>query len=237
MPGERGIVAGALLALALLGWAALYLMPMPMPVGGSVAAADYVALSIAMWFVMMIAMMTPAVIPVVLLYDKVVYRGAAGFHARTAGFLGGYFSVWLGFSVLATLAQALLIASRWSDAMGVSRRPAFTAALLIAAGLYQWLPLKAACLEHCRSPLHFVMHQRRGTFGPWRMGVDHGVYCLGCCWLLMLLLFVGGVMNLAWVAALAVLVAIEKLGRRPDLVRRLTGLIAVAAAVCVLLAG
>jgi predicted metal-binding membrane protein len=235
MKRERAIVVAALALLTALGWLALYVMPMPMPANDVVTSPAYLLLSVAMWFVMMVAMMTPAVTPVVLLYDRVVYRGAPGPHARTVGFLAGYFSVWLGFSLLATIAQALLISIGLTDAMGASNHPGFSAALLAAAGLYQWLPLKASCLEHCRSPLEFVMHQRRGRLGPWHMGMDHGAYCLGCCWALMLLLFVGGVMNLAWVAALTLLVAAEKLAARPDLVRRVLGAAAIAAATWILI--
>ena len=234
MNRQRAIVAAALATVAVLGWLALYVMPMPMPTNGAVSSPAYLLLSVAMWFVMMVAMMTPAVTPVVLLFDGVVYRGAPGLHARTAGFLAGYFSVWLGFSILATIAQAAFIGTGLTDAMAVSKHPVFSAALLATAGLYQWLPIKAACLEHCRSPLEFVMHQQRGRLGPWRMGMHHGVYCLGCCWVLMLLLFVGGVMNLAWVAALTILVAAEKLSARPDVVRRLMGAAAFAAAVWIL---
>lgn len=114
--------------------------------------------------------------------------------------------------------------------MGITQHRLVTAALLVAVGIYQWLPLKSACLDHCRSPLQLLtQHYRPGLSGAWRMGLEHGLYCVGCCWLLMLLLFVGGVMNLWWVAGIAILVSIEKLLPRGELVAKSVGLLAIVA--------
>ena len=115
--------------------------------------------------------------------------------------------MWAVFSIAATLLQVELIAAGWIDAMGVAAQPWVTSALLVAVGVYQWLPTKRACLDHCRSPVQFLVEAYRpGAMGALLMGLQHGLYCLGCCWALMLLLFVGGVMNLLWVAAITAIV-------------------------------
>jgi predicted metal-binding membrane protein len=155
---------------------------------------------------------------------------------RTAPFVAGYLLVWGVFSVAATALQVELIAAGWIDAMGVAARPWFTAALLAGVGLYQWLPAKRACLDHCRSPVQFLVEAYRpGASGALVMGVRHGLYCLGCCWGLMLLLFVGGVMNLLWVAVIAGVVFVEKILARGDWLRRTIGAVALAAAMAVVI--
>lgn len=173
---------------------------------------------LAMWWVMMIAMMVPSAAPTILLYARVVRHGQARGQSEsalvpTADFAAGYLVAWLGFSALATALQFALERSGLLDGMlmwSTDRR--LTAALLIAAGLYQLSPLKTACLAQCRSPAEFLArHWRPGRGGAFRLGVLHGAYCLGCCWALMLLLFAAGIMNLVWIAGLAVLVLLEKL--------------------------
>jgi predicted metal-binding membrane protein len=227
---ERLITAGALALLAALGWVELLVVPMPMPDARGPVTLDYAALTALMWLAMMVAMMTPSVAPVVMLYASVVRRAAPDALLRVGLFVGGYFASWAGFSLAVALLQIALIERGWIDAMGVARGPLFAAALLFAVAAYQWTPGKRSCLAHCRSPLEFlVQHHRAGRRGAWQMGAAHGLYCVGCCWLLMLLLFVGGVMNLAWVAGLALIVALEKLFARADLVRRVTGVLAAAA--------
>ena len=149
-------------------------------------------------------------------------------------FVAGYLLVSLGFRSSATVLPVELIAAGWIDAMGVAARPWLTSGLLLAVGIYQWLPAKRACLNHCRSPAEFlVTAYRPGAIGALRMGLQHGLYCLGCCWALMLLLFVGGVMNLLWVAVIAAVVFAEKLFARGDSLRRLIGIAAVLAGVAV----
>jgi len=177
-----------------------------------------VLLAVSMWWVMMVAMMIPAAAPVVLLYAR---AGAAQSTARpaTGAFVAGYLGVWGLFSLCAALLQDGLqrLGVLAPMTMDASARW-LAAAILVAAGLYQLSPLKGACLAHCRNPAAFLArHYRAGGAGALRMGALHGAFCLGCCWLLMALLFVGGVMNLAWIALLSVLVAGEKLlpgGRR-----------------------
>lgn len=232
---DRFLVVAALLLLAAIGWLYLVLWPMPMPDGAGAATVSYAALTVIMWFLMMIAMMAPAVTPVVLLFNRVSQQAPAPL-ARTVSFIGGYFCAWLAFSVLVSCLQIGFIEVRWIDTMGVTRHDVVSAVLLLAVGAYQWLPLKTACLDHCRTPLHFLTRNYRPGFsGAWRMGLGHGVYCIGCCWLLMLLLFVGGVMNLWWVAGITALVASEKLLPQGQVVARVAGVLLAATAVSMLI--
>lgn len=220
---HRSIIAGALLLISVLGWWYLVAAPMPMPGAHGVWSPGYLTLSFVMWFVMMVAMMTPSVAPVVLLYDRVMHREQTGWHPRTLAFLSGYFIVWGGFSAAATLAQAALIRAGLIDAMGVAGTHQLAAVLLLAVAIYQWSAAKSACLDRCHSPLRFIVQRRRGPLRDLRAGLAHGSWCVGCCGALMLLLFVGGVMNLAWVAIITVAVAAEKLVPKPQQARVLIG--------------
>ena len=173
----------------------------------------------AMWAAMMVAMMLPSAAPTVLLYAR-VHRHSSEEPPPTATFLAGYLACWITFALLAAASQ-LAIAEPMS--MALQSRPA-SAALLIAAGLYQLSPLKDACLGRCRSPGRFLTrYYRPGALGAMRLGLLHGAFCVGCCWLLMALLFVGGVMNLAWIAGLTLLVAAEKLLPGGPWIARVTG--------------
>ena len=174
--------------------------------------------AVAMWWVMMIAMMTPSAAPTVLLYARVWRHAAAQGQidpqpAPTGPFAAGYLSVWLLFSAAAASLQWLLVqVGLFNEAMMGSQNRWLSGGLLVAAGLYQLSPLKSLCLERCRSPTEFLTRNwQPGAGGAFRLGVLHGAYCLGCCWALMALLFVGGVMNLIWIAGLTVLVLVEKL--------------------------
>ena len=230
---DRAVVLAALAILATLAWGWLLLgagMDMDARaspggsmagMGSSVGAAGwspaYALLAISMWWVMMVAMMLPAAAPVILLYVRAAPRGAGG--PATGHFLAGYLAIWGLFSLLAALLQVALVNSGVLSQMTMSAGGKWvSAAILVAAGLYQLSPLKQACLAHCRNAAGFLSrHYRPGRSGALRLGVVHGAYCVGCCWLLMALLFVGGVMNLAWIALLTLLVAAEKLlpgGRR-----------------------
>jgi predicted metal-binding membrane protein len=173
---------------------------------GGMAAQPGWALIAAMWAAMMVAMMLPSASPTILLYAHVHrHSNEHGAAPPTAAFLGGYVACWVGFALIAATLQVALGGMEL-----FSRKVA--AVLLIAIGLYQLSPLKDACLNRCRSPAQFLSrHYAPGAMGAVRLGLLHGAYCVGCCWLLMALLFVGGVMNLAWVAALTLLVAAEKL--------------------------
>lgn len=184
------------------------------------------ALSFLMWIVMMAGMMLPSAAPTVLLYGAMVRKNAEHGVVLPAVsiFVGGYLIVWAGFSLAAALLQAALEHAALLTPMMASASKPLSGALLVAAGIYQLTPLKDVCLGKCRNPVQFLMsHWRSSPSGALRMGVAHGGYCLGCCWTLMLLLFVVGVMNLAWVALIAAFVLVEKLFPAGRLVSRLSG--------------
>jgi predicted metal-binding membrane protein len=192
----------------------------PMQMGTPLASAGlpYFLLMVSMWWIMMIAMMLPSAAPAMLLYARTL-RYAQRKGRMDEGpisitlFLLGYLAIWLGFSILATGLQMLLVsAGTLSEMMLWSNGPALSATILFIAAAYQLTPLKQTCLHHCQSPAEWLsLHWIKGDWGAFQMGLHHGTYCVGCCWALMLLLFVGGVMNLIWIAALAILVLIEKL--------------------------
>ncbi len=200
--------------------------------------ADLVLL-LAMWWVMMTGMMLPSAAPMILTFAQVNRKRQARGptpgqpYVPTALFVAGYLLAWGGFSLIATLAQAALERAALVSPMDMAATPGASGgwlggALFLAAGLYQFTPLKQACLRLCWSPLDFVLNRwREGPAGALAMGATHGLYCLGCCWILMLLLFAVGVMNLAWVAGLAAVVLLEKLLPSPW-VSRLGGVLLAA---------
>ncbi|MEO6445903.1 MAG: DUF2182 domain-containing protein [Gemmatimonadaceae bacterium] len=176
-----------------------------------------------MWTVMMVGMMSPSAAPVVLLYSGMQQRqGKGSLSASVLLFALGYLAVWTGFSGVATLVQwALHEAALLASTMAVAS-PRMAGAILVAAGAYQLTPVKSACLTQCQSPLGFLMgNWRDGSVGAFTMGLRHGVYCLGCCWALMGVLFAVGVMNLVWVAALTAFILAEKVGRSGAVVARI----------------
>lgn len=225
---ERALVWTGLAALTLGAWA--YLLHLQRTMAGGVPGAAMAGtpgmgpalapwsgadllFTVAMWAVMMVGMMLPAAAPVILLFAAVNRKRheQGGVAVPTTVFLLGYLAVWGGFSVGAALAQWGLHAGALLSPALRTTSPLLGGALLLLAGVYQLSPLKAVCLARCRSPLGFFMtHWRDGAAGALGMGVRHGAYCLGCCWVLMGLLFVTGVMNLLWVAAIAALVLLEK---------------------------
>ncbi|WP_170466467.1 DUF2182 domain-containing protein [Ruegeria arenilitoris] len=176
---------------------------------------QYATLIFLMWWVMMIAMMTPSAAPAVLLYTAIKRAGPEQAKAARFSFLflAGYLVAWAVFSLIATGMQWGLESIGLSDGpMMTIRSKTFAGCILILAGAYQLSDLKTACLRHCQSPARFIAdHHKPGAYGALRTGALHGVYCLGCCWALMALLFVGGIMNLYWIAGLAIYVALEKL--------------------------
>jgi predicted metal-binding membrane protein len=181
-----------------------------------------------MWSVMMVAMMLPSAAPMILLFAAANRKQESALtpFPRTSAFIVGYLLVWIGFSLLATATQGILHAAALLSPMMATTNSLLAAILLVAAGLYQWSPLKYACLHHCRSPLAFMLNEwRAGSLGALRMGLKHGIYCLGCCWSLMLLLFVAGVMNLLWIAILAVLVLVEKVAPSGQYLSRIMGIV------------
>ena len=167
-----------------------------------------------MWAIMMVGMMLPSAAPMTLLYAGMVRKADTQGTpmAPTAAFVGGYLAIWCLFSVGVTLAQWGLHQTALLSPMMVAKSQVLGGSLLIVAGVYQLTPWKTVCLDHCRSPAHFIAHHwRSGAGGAFRLGLHHGAFCLGCCWALMGLLFVGGVMNLLWIAAITVFVFVEKL--------------------------
>jgi len=165
-----------------------------------------------MWAVMMVAMMLPSASPMILLYQRIAYQKMRRPQLSVALFVSGYLLVWTAFSALATVAQWALREIGLVNDMMVSSNAVLSGTLLLVAGAYQLSPFKQACLRHCQAPFTFIMqHWRSGRQGAFLMGLHHGTYCLGCCWLVMALLFVGGVMNLLWIAFLALVVLLEKI--------------------------
>jgi predicted metal-binding membrane protein len=190
-----------------------------------------------MWAVMMIGMMVPTAAPMTLVYAAVARKAARQGTpvAPTAAFVAGYVAMWTGFSLAATVAQWGLDRAALLSPMLVSRSPALGAGLLFAAGVYQLTPFKNGCLEHCRARAHFISENwRPGAAGAFHMGLVHGAYCLGCCWILMGLLFLGGVMNLLWIAAITLFVLLEKIVPAGPLAGRLAGLAMIATAALLL---
>jgi predicted metal-binding membrane protein len=244
---DRALVIAALAVLTVLSWIYLAVLAQGMAQGdmtlmgmgadmGKMAmngtpglnhgwtTATFI-LMLVMWWVMMVGMMVPSAAPMILLFAMITRKqtddgnpnsGKSGF--RIALFISAYLIIWGGFSLAATLAQWGLTEAALLSSMMAGNSRWLLIGLLLACGVYQLSPLKQACLGKCRSPLSFIMTGwRPGDMGALRMGLSHGAYCVGCCWLLMGLLFVGGVMNLFWVALIAILVLAEKVLPRGDL--------------------
>lgn len=245
---DRVPVLASILVLTVVAWVYLWLEAnrmgaMEMP-GSAPAMSPWSPLSLllvfVMWAVMMVGMMLPSALPAILLYGSLA-RPPGSQESRLPSvwtFTAGYLAVWTLFSAGATLLQAWLAAGGLLDPMMTSASVYLSAGVLVTAGVYQWLPLKDACLRRCRNPLQmFLFHWRSGAVGAFRMGVEHGAFCVGCCWALMLVLFAAGVMNLLWVALIAVFVLVEKLlpgGHWPG---RLAGIALVAVGIWLPIAG
>ncbi|MEH6589941.1 MAG: DUF2182 domain-containing protein [Halioglobus sp.] len=233
MSAERSVTwAGIVGITALCWWYLIDMDMMSMMIRGEWSGSDWVAMSL-MWIVMMIAMMLPSALPMILMFQAITTRRQPGVNPILAVYLFtlGYIFAWALFSVLATVLQWWLQQRQLLTPMLESRSILFSAGILLAAGLYQWLPLKDSCLARCRTPVGFLTaYWRSGGVGALVMGFHHGVFCLGCCWLLMLLLFAGGVMNLLLVAALAVFVLLEKVLPGGWPVSRLSGGLMIGAA-------
>ena len=232
----RLVVAGALGIIVALAWAYVLWLANDMNMGGMdmtgfrmipagvgimlPASEPWRAIEFAyvflMWAVMMVGMMAPSAAPMILMYARVGrQRKAEGKpFAATGWFAAGYFLAWTGFSLGATFVQWVIERTALLDSQMASASNVLGGIVLIVAGVYQWTPLKEVCLAQCQTPFQFLMHHG-GLRGDWRgsllLGLRHGGYCVGCCWVLMALLFVGGVMNVLWIALLALLVLLEKL--------------------------
>ena len=177
-------------------------------------STDYIVLMFFMWWIMMIAMMLPSASPMILLFVLMnrKRRKKTNPYVSTGIFAFAYLVTWSVFSLIAVLLQVSLQHLAWLSAMLKSNSVILGGSILLAAGIYQLTPIKQACLRHCRSPIHFIStHWRPGKMGSFQMGLTHGVYCVGCCWFLMGLLFFGGIMNLYWIFGLALFVLLEKL--------------------------
>jgi predicted metal-binding membrane protein len=248
---DRLLIAGCIGVIAALAWAYLFYLDRQMSASmeydrmmadmGMAMSEPWrtvdVLFAAVMWTVMMIGMMAPSAAPVLLLFAASVRarQPATPFAPPVVAFAAGYVLVWTAFSVVAALAQwGLHETSMLSSAMAASSGW-LAGSILIGAGVYQFTPIKAACLTRCRSPLGFLMgHWRSGTSGALRMGARHGVECVGCCWALMCVLFAVGVMNLLWVAAISAFVLLEKVGPRGVLASRVAGVAAAAAGLVLL---
>ena len=230
---DRWVVAAGLLLITSLSWWYLFSgadmdmggmdMTMPMP-----WSASYAVLVFLMWWIMMAAMMVPSAAPMILLFALVNRRNRASgsSHVATAVFAAGYLLAWGLFSLLATVAHWMLDQSGLLSAQMSSLSTSLGGLLLVLAGIYQFTPWKHACLRHCRGPLDFVMrYWRPGRLGALSMGLRHGTLCVGCCWVVMGLLFYGGVMNLYWITGIAVLVLAEKLFPAGDHLARAGGIV------------
>lgn len=232
---ERAVIFAALAGVTVLSW--LYLLHLGRGMDGMLDMAGMpmsAVLMFLMWWVMMVGMMLPSALPMTLTFATVNRRrrelGTP--YVPTAVFVAGYLAAWGAFSLAATGAQWALERAALMLPMRHVTSPLLGGLLFVAAGLYQLTPLKHACLRRCRSPLAFVLERwRDGTAGALRMGAEHGAYCLGCCAFLMALLFVGGVMNLLWVAAIAAFVLLEKLVPGGEAVARAAGVLAVGVGV------
>ena len=187
---------------------------------------------LAMWIVMMVAMMLPTAAPMILTYASLSRRRKPGTPVRTSvpALVLGYLVAWISFSVLAAVLDGVLQRASWISAAGQSESFVLSGGLLVLAGVFQWTPLKTACLSACRSPLALMLTEwREGTWGAFRMGLRHGWFCVGCCWALMGLMWVAGMLNLLWLAALTVYMLAEKVLPGAERWSRWVGVISVAA--------
>lgn len=215
---RRFVIVG-LVVITALSWVYLVLLSarmgdmgssLAMPMTSAWTQADF-ALMWTMWAVMMAGMMLPSAAPMIAAYTKTISSDRGGLSGSTTFFIAGYLVAWSTFAFAATILQWVLHDAALVDAMGESRSRWLGGLLLLAAGAYQFTGIKKACLRNCRTPLSFLLNQwRTGRRGAFVMGVRHGGFCVGCCWALMALLFVLGVMNLWWIAAVAAVVLLEK---------------------------
>ena len=238
---DRAVVGLSLAGITALGWLYLIVEADKMSrMDESMAMrhmmswdASYLGFLFVMWSIMMVAMMVPSVTPMVMMFTTVNRKRRESDRTDLVPvgvFVSGYLIAWMAFSAAAAVAQWALHAAALVSPMMTSSSAILGGALLIAGGIYQWTPLKYACLIHCRTPMSFLMTSwRPGRTGALVMGLHHGSFCVGCCWVLMALLFVAGVMNVLWVAAIAAFVFIEKVAPRGDLLGRVAGVLLVAA--------
>jgi predicted metal-binding membrane protein len=263
---DRAVVLTALFAITALAWVYVLRLAVLMHRDGAAATdmsgmdmarmdmADVVApvlrpwsaiefaFMFAMWAIMMVGMMLPSAAPMVLIYARVARQAVAKGKpfAATAWFAGGYLLAWTAFALLATAVQWALESALLLTPMMASASNTFGGLVLIAAGIYQWTPLKESCLSWCQSPLVFIYQHggfRREARAALGLGAQHGLYCIGCCWALMMLLFVGGIMNVLWIAAIAILILIEKIIPTGRWLPRIVGIVLAGSGVWLLSVG
>jgi predicted metal-binding membrane protein len=256
---DRAIIIASLAALTALAWSELAWLADDMAMGGMdmtgyrmipagqslmmPASAPWqpieFAYVFAMWVVMMVGMMTPSAAPIILIYARLGRQAAQGRPFTSAAwFVGGYLLAWIAFSLAATSAQWALERAALLTPMMASANKIISGILLIVAGLYQWTPLKDVCLSQCQAPLGFILSHggfQKTASSSMILGFRHGLYCLGCCWALMVLLFALGVMNLFWIAALAILVLLEKVLPSGRVIARIAGIASFVSGVWMLL--
>ena len=259
---DRVVVIAALIALTVVAWAYVLWLAADMDMGGmdmegfrmipsgtglmAPALAPWQPIEFVfvyvMWAVMMIGMMTPSVTPMLLLYARVGRQAATDGKpiVATGWFAGGYLISWMVFAFAATTTQWAIEQVALLSPMMESTSNLFGGALLILAGIYQWTPFKDVCLRQCQAPWLFIQNNggfRRNASGAIRLGAKHGVYCIGCCWILMALLFVGGVMNVLWIALLTIFVLAEKVILAGRVISRIAGVLFVVPGVWLALKG
>lgn len=239
---STGLALGVLTVMTVLAWRYLMGAAVHAEMGHvgthdmHVSSLAFLAASVLMWTVMMVAMMLPGASPMIVTFSTVAQRqgGSRRSMAPTWIFVSGYLAVWTAFSVLAAAGQLALYEQALLDGAMGRTAPLLGAALLLLAGAFQWSALKQACLTKCRTPLSFLLSEwRDGWRGAFVMGLRHGAFCVGCCWALMLLMFVGGVMSLAWMGGLAIFMLAEKVVSAGPLFSRASGLVLIAAGVAV----
>ena len=249
LKNDRFIVLMALSLICVLSWLYLFYLhsqmyPMnmdavffAMPMTSQWSWTDFVLLFL-MWLVMMIAMMTPSVTPLVIIFTIInrKRRQQQNPYSSSGYLLSGYFLVWAAFSLLATFLQWLLQRVSLLNPEMVTTSKVLGGVILIIAGIFQFTPLKNTCLHNCRSPISFIhQHWKDGKTGAVRMGIQNGMYCLGCCWILMLLLFVSGIMNILWIAIISLFVLVEKVLSSVKFISPVAGIALIAYGIIVLL--
>ncbi len=247
---DRAIVISGIVVVSVLAWAYMFYLAwdmknidmgikISMPQMQTWGALDFV-LMFVMWVVMMMAMMIPSAAPMILMFANINRKRREQQHpfVHTGVFLLGYLAAWVWYSALATLAQWGLNTTALLSPMMVSTSPILGGALLLVAGIFQFTPLKHACLTRCRSPLGFLLNEwREGTQGAFIMGLKNGNYCVICCWALMSLMFVAGVMSLLWMAIIAAFVLVEKVAPAGRWVSRISGFLLILWGAWMLLVG
>lgn len=233
---DQYLIVSSLAVLVMLAWIYLLKLDMNMPDMSGMAmgmrdwsSTDFIMM-LLMWVIMMIAMMVPSAMRTVMIYSRIVSKAQTSGRsiAPTYLFVSGYVCIWSFFSLIATILQWLLERLALVSPMMVSSSAYLGAILLICAGVYQLTPLKDVCLKHCQSPTQFITNNfKKGGIGAFQLGLKHGAYCLGCCWALMGLLFIGGVMNLFWILAISLFVLAEKLLPAQIRTARITGILMV----------